>query len=138
VILNISPKLLRPLVEVEVRAEDAKYGGMDRLHPYLKARATDNPKAGRKRYTRFVSDPFGRKYTFNRCVILNISPKLLRPLVEVEVRAEDAKYGGMDKSMFNITQRLRQNSSPPSPRHGSPTIGGASTPISKQVRRQTL
>ncbi|KAJ6180129.1 hypothetical protein N7519_010590 [Penicillium mononematosum] len=34
--------------------------------------------------------------------------------------------------MFNITQRLRQNSSPPSPRHGSPTIGGASTPISKQ------
>ncbi|KAJ5498606.1 SEC7-like alpha orthogonal bundle [Penicillium expansum] len=31
--------------------------------------------------------------------------------------------------MFNITQRLRQNSSPPSPRHGSPTIGGASTPV---------
>ncbi|KAJ5617316.1 hypothetical protein N7537_002430 [Penicillium hordei] len=34
--------------------------------------------------------------------------------------------------MFNITQRLRQNSSPPSPRHGSPTIGGTSTPVSKQ------
>ena len=29
-----------------------------------------------------------------------MSPKLLRPLVEVEVRAEDAKYGGMDKSSW--------------------------------------
>ncbi|KAJ5365351.1 SEC7-like alpha orthogonal bundle [Penicillium concentricum] len=34
--------------------------------------------------------------------------------------------------MFNITQRLRQNSSPPAPRQGSPAIGGASTPILKQ------
>lgn len=34
--------------------------------------------------------------------------------------------------IFNITQRLRQNSSPPSPRHGSPTIGGASTLVLKQ------
>ncbi|QQK40182.1 Guanyl-nucleotide exchange factor, putative [Penicillium digitatum] len=34
--------------------------------------------------------------------------------------------------MFNITQRLRQNSSPPFPRHGSPTIGGASTPVLRQ------
>lgn len=33
-------------------------------------------------------------------MILNISPKLLRPLVEVEVRAEDAKYGGIDKSSW--------------------------------------
>lgn len=33
--------------------------------------------------------------------------------------------------MFNITQRLRQNSSPPAPRHGSPAIGGASTPTLK-------
>lgn len=32
--------------------------------------------------------------------MLNISPKLLRPLVEVEVRAEDAKYGGIDKSSW--------------------------------------
>ncbi|KAJ5570973.1 hypothetical protein N7535_004633 [Penicillium sp. DV-2018c] len=30
--------------------------------------------------------------------------------------------------MFHLTQRLRQNSSPPAPRHGSPAIGGASTP----------
>lgn len=29
-----------------------------------------------------------------------MSPKLLRPLVEVDVRAEDAKYGGMDKSSW--------------------------------------
>ncbi|CAI7637999.1 unnamed protein product [Penicillium glandicola] len=34
--------------------------------------------------------------------------------------------------MFSISQRLRQNSSPPAPRDGSPTIGGASTPTSKQ------
>ncbi|KAJ5964819.1 uncharacterized protein N7479_004695 [Penicillium vulpinum] len=35
--------------------------------------------------------------------------------------------------MFNITQRLRQNSSPPAPRHGSPAIGGASTPIKQEL-----
>ncbi|KXG54587.1 SEC7-like, alpha orthogonal bundle [Penicillium griseofulvum] len=34
--------------------------------------------------------------------------------------------------MFNITQRLRQNSSPPAPRHASPAVGGTSTPILKQ------
>ncbi|KAJ5502939.1 SEC7-like alpha orthogonal bundle [Penicillium fimorum] len=34
--------------------------------------------------------------------------------------------------MFNITQRLRQNSSPPAPRQGSPALGGASTPTLKQ------
>ncbi|KAJ5921128.1 hypothetical protein N7466_009454 [Penicillium verhagenii] len=33
--------------------------------------------------------------------------------------------------LFNISQRLRQNSEPPIPRHGSPSLGGASTPISK-------
>lgn len=33
--------------------------------------------------------------------------------------------------MFNLTQRLRQNSSPPAPRHGSPALGGASTPTLK-------
>ncbi|KAJ5788022.1 hypothetical protein N7457_003012 [Penicillium paradoxum] len=33
--------------------------------------------------------------------------------------------------MFNLTQRLRQNSSPPAPRYGSPAIGGASTPTLK-------
>ncbi|OQE41887.1 hypothetical protein PENCOP_c004G04697 [Penicillium coprophilum] len=35
--------------------------------------------------------------------------------------------------MFNITQRLRQNSSPPAPRHGSPAIGGTSTPIKQEL-----
>ncbi|KAJ5143921.1 uncharacterized protein N7515_002708 [Penicillium bovifimosum] len=35
--------------------------------------------------------------------------------------------------MFNLTQRLRQNSSPPAPRHGSPAIGGASTPNLRTV-----
>ncbi|CDM27071.1 hypothetical protein DTO013E5_4257 [Penicillium roqueforti] len=35
--------------------------------------------------------------------------------------------------IFNITQRLRQNSSPPSPHHGSPTIGGASTPVKQEL-----
>lgn len=33
--------------------------------------------------------------------------------------------------LFSISQRLRQNSEPPIPRHGSPGLGGASTPISK-------
>ncbi|KAJ5084131.1 hypothetical protein NUU61_008710 [Penicillium alfredii] len=33
--------------------------------------------------------------------------------------------------LFNITQRLRQNSEPPIPRNASPGLGGASTPISK-------
>ena len=33
--------------------------------------------------------------------------------------------------MFNITQRLRQNSSPPDPRHGSPALGSSLTPVSK-------
>jgi hypothetical protein len=33
--------------------------------------------------------------------------------------------------IFNITQRLRQNSSPPDPRHGSPALGGSLTPVSK-------
>jgi hypothetical protein len=42
----------------------------------------------------------GEEFCRNRCVILNISPKLLRPLVEVEVRAEEAKYGGTDKSSW--------------------------------------
>lgn len=32
--------------------------------------------------------------------------------------------------LFNISQRLRQNSEPPIPRHGSPGLGGASTPVS--------
>ncbi|KAJ5151189.1 uncharacterized protein N7482_010441 [Penicillium canariense] len=31
--------------------------------------------------------------------------------------------------IFNISQRLRQNSEPPIPRHGSPGTGGAATPI---------
>ena len=33
--------------------------------------------------------------------------------------------------IFNITQRLRQNSEPPIPRHGSPGLPGTSTPISR-------
>jgi hypothetical protein len=33
--------------------------------------------------------------------------------------------------IFNITQRLRQNSSPPDPRHGSPAPVGSLTPVSK-------
>ncbi|KAJ5287117.1 hypothetical protein N7478_002803 [Penicillium angulare] len=33
--------------------------------------------------------------------------------------------------LFNISQRLRQNSEPPIPRNGSPALGGSSTPISK-------
>lgn len=33
--------------------------------------------------------------------------------------------------LFNISQRLRQNSEPPFPRHGSPGVGGSSTPVTK-------
>lgn len=32
--------------------------------------------------------------------------------------------------LFSFPQRLRQNSEPPIPRHGSPGVGGASTPVS--------
>ncbi|KAJ5122708.1 hypothetical protein N7526_009645, partial [Penicillium atrosanguineum] len=34
--------------------------------------------------------------------------------------------------IFNISQRLRQNSEPP-PRHGSPAIGGAATPVKSDL-----
>lgn len=34
--------------------------------------------------------------------------------------------------LFNISQRLRQNSEPPFPRHGSPGLGGSSTPVSSK------
>lgn len=34
--------------------------------------------------------------------------------------------------IFNITQRLRQNSEPPIPRHGSPALGGPPTPVSSK------
>ncbi|KAJ5751986.1 hypothetical protein N7520_008903 [Penicillium odoratum] len=34
--------------------------------------------------------------------------------------------------LFNISQRLRQNSEPPIPRNGSPGLGGSSTPISSK------
>ncbi|KAJ5103101.1 hypothetical protein N7532_003630 [Penicillium argentinense] len=33
--------------------------------------------------------------------------------------------------LFNISQRLRQNSEPPFPRNGSPGLGGSATPVSK-------
>lgn len=35
--------------------------------------------------------------------------------------------------IFNITQRLRQNSEPPIPRHGSPGVGGSTTPIRPEL-----
>lgn len=34
--------------------------------------------------------------------------------------------------LFGISQRLRQNSEPPIPRHGSPALGGVSTPVSSK------
>lgn len=36
----------------------------------------------------------GSEFCLNRCEMLKRSPKLFRPLVEVDVRAEDAKNGG--------------------------------------------
>ncbi|KAJ5171874.1 hypothetical protein N7492_004467 [Penicillium capsulatum] len=34
--------------------------------------------------------------------------------------------------LFNISSRLRQNSEPPIPRHGSPALGGVPTPVSSK------
>lgn len=35
--------------------------------------------------------------------------------------------------LFNISQRLRQNSEPPIPRHGSPGTGGSATPVRPEL-----
>lgn len=35
--------------------------------------------------------------------------------------------------LFNISHRLRQNSEPPVPRHGSPGLGGSSTPVKSDL-----
>lgn len=35
--------------------------------------------------------------------------------------------------LFNISQRLRQNSEPPIPRNGSPGIGGSATPVQPEL-----
>lgn len=49
----------------------------------------------------------GDEFCLNRCVILNMSPKLLRPLVDVEVRPEDARYVvGVKSSWFSASDPM--------------------------------
>lgn len=43
----------------------------------------------------------GSEFCLNRCEMLKMSPKLFLPLVDVEVRVEDPKYGTGDRSSWS-------------------------------------